>query len=467
MLLTSSSFKRNVRRKLEDPSLQRNMKRFGGRFVEARAAVMTEVDNLEEIRVAAAAIRDRSLANLDSYLVEFEAQAQARGTQVHWAETAQDVNRILIEIARANGVRKIVKSKSMVSEESGLNDAVAAAGMEAIETDLGEYILQLAEEPPSHIIAPAIHKSVEEVAELFSEKHHTPRQTDIPALCREAREQLRPHFLSADMGISGGNFLIAETGSVVIVTNEGNGRMVTTLPRIHVAITGIEKVLPTLNDFSTVVRLLTRSATGQSITNYVSMLTGPRREGDPDGPEQSHIILVDSGRSRLLGTELQQALRCIRCGACMNHCPVYQNIGGHAYGWVYPGPIGAVLTPSYVGLENALDLPQASTLCGACQVVCPVKIPLPELMRVLREKSFSQGLRPWHERWSIMLWRTAASHPRLYAGLTRLAARLLRRLGGKDRLLHRLPGLDGWTEGRDMPAPSGQTFRELYRKRKA
>ncbi|MDE1941801.1 MAG: iron-sulfur cluster-binding protein [Betaproteobacteria bacterium] len=467
MLLTSSSFKRNVRRKLEDPSLQRNMKRFGGRFVEARAAVMTEVDNLEEIRVAAAAIRDRSLANLDSYLMEFEAQAQARGTQVHWAETAQDVNRILIEIARSNGVRKIVKSKSMVSEESGLNDAVAAAGMQAIETDLGEYILQLAEEPPSHIIAPAIHKSVEEVAQLFSEKHHTPRQTDIPALCREAREQLRPHFLSADMGISGGNFLIAETGSVVIVTNEGNGRMVTTLPRIHVAITGIEKVLPTLNDFSTVVRLLTRSATGQSITNYVSMLTGPRREGDQDGPEQSHIILVDSGRSRLLGTELQQALRCIRCGACMNHCPVYQNIGGHAYGWVYPGPIGAVLTPSYVGLENALDLPQASTLCGACQVVCPVKIPLPELMRVLREKSFQQGLRPWHERWSIFLWRTAASHPRLYAGLTRLAVRLLRRLGGKDRLLHRLPGLDGWTEGRDMPAPSGQTFRELYRKRQS
>ncbi len=465
MLLTSSSFKRNVRRKLADPSLQRNMKRFGGRFVEARAAVMTEVDNLEEIRIAAAAIRDRSLANLDSYLMEFEAQAQARGTQVHWAETAQDVNRILIGIARANGVRKIVKSKSMVSEESGLNDAVAAAGMQAIETDLGEYILQLAEEPPSHIIAPAIHKSVEEVAELFSEKHHTPRQTDIPALCREAREQLRPHFLSADMGVSGGNFLIAETGSVVIVTNEGNGRMVTTLPRIHVAITGIEKVLPTLNDFSTVVRLLTRSATGQSITNYVSMLTGPRRDGDRDGPEQSHIILVDSGRSRLLGTELQQALRCIRCGACMNHCPVYQNIGGHAYGWVYPGPIGAVLTPSYVGLENALDLPQASTLCGACQVVCPVKIPLPELMRVLREKSFRQGLRPWHERWSILLWRSAAERPWLYAWATRLAVRVLRRLAGKDRLLHRLPGLDGWTEGRDMPAPSSRTFRDLYRKR--
>jgi L-lactate dehydrogenase complex protein LldF len=465
MQLTSFLFKSNVRRKLNDSKLQRNMKRFGGRFVEARAAVMTEVDNLEALRVAAATIRDRSLANLDSYLMEFEEKARAQGTEVHWAETAQDVNRILLEIAQANGVKKIVKSKSMVSEESGLNDAVEAAGIKAVETDLGEYILQLAHEPPSHIIAPAIHKSVEEVAELFSREHHTEPQTDIPALCREAREQLRPHFLSAEMGISGGNFLIAETGSVVIVTNEGNGRMVTTLPKIHVAITGIEKVLPTLNDFSTVLRLLPRSATGQSITNYVSMLTGPRRNGDLDGPEQSHIILVDSGRSRLLGTELQRALRCIRCGACMNHCPVYQNIGGHAYGWVYPGPIGAVLTPSYVGLKNALDLPQASTLCGACQVVCPVKIPLPELMRVLREKSFEQGLRPWHERLSIRVWRAVASRPVLYALLSRMAARGLNLLGGKKRRIHRLPGLDGWTEGRDMPAPEGQTFREMYRKK--
>ncbi len=463
MQLTSPLFKGNVRRKLVDASLQHNMKRFGGRFSQARAIAMLEVDNLEAIRTAAAAIRDRSLAHLDSYLMAFEERAMACGTQVHWAETAQDVNRILIDIARAHHVKKIVKSKSMVSEESGLNEAVAAAGMAAIETDLGEYILQLAEEPPSHIIAPAIHKSVEEVAQLFSEKHHTTLQTDIPALCREAREQLRPHFLSADMGISGGNFLIAETGSVVIVTNEGNGRMVTTLPRVHVAITGIEKVLPTLNDFSTVLRLLTRSATGQSITNYVSVLTGPRREHDRDGPQHSHVILVDSGRSRLLGSELQLALRCIRCGACMNHCPVYQNIGGHAYGWVYPGPIGAVLTPSYVGLENALDLPQASTLCGACQVVCPVKIPLPELMRVLREKSFRLGLRPWHERWAIRAWRFAADHPRLYGWMTRLAVRLLHRMGGKEGLLHRLPGLDGWTDGRDMPAPSGRTFRDRYR----
>ncbi|MDE1891554.1 MAG: iron-sulfur cluster-binding protein [Betaproteobacteria bacterium] len=463
MELTSFTFKKNVKKKLSDARLQNNMRRFGGRFVEARAKVMQEVDNLEEIRVAAAAIRDRSLDNLDTYLTLFEEQATQRGTVVHYAETAHDVNRIVLEIAKANQVKKIVKSKSMVSEESGLNDAVIAAGIEAIETDLGEYILQLAKEPPSHIIAPAIHKSVEEVAELFSEHHHTPKSTDIPALCREAREQLRPHFLSADMGISGGNFLIAETGSVAIVTNEGNGRMVTTMPRIHVAITGIEKVLGTLNDFSTILRLLTRSATGQSITNYVSVMTGIRDADNADGPEQSHIILVDSGRSRLLAGRLKQALRCIRCGACMNHCPVYQNIGGHAYGWVYPGPIGAVLTPSYVGLKEALDLPQASTLCGACQVVCPVKIPLPELMRVLREDSFSQGLRPWHERLSVTIWRYTANHPKLYGFMTRHVVKLLKVLGGRKGLIHRLPGLDGWTEGRDMPAPTGKTFRDQYK----
>ncbi len=464
MKLTSFAFKGNVHRQLGNAVLQGNMKRFGGRFVKARAEAMQHVDNLEELRLAAARVRDHALANLEAYLTVFEDQARKRGTVVHWAETSEDVNRIVLGIAQAGEVSRVVKSKSMVSEESGLNESLASAGIEIIETDLGEYILQLANEPPSHIIAPALHKNRDEVADLFSSKHPTTRQTDIPALCREAREQLRPHFLSAQMGISGGNFLVAETGSVALVTNEGNGRMVTTLPRIHVTITGIEKVLPTLNDLSLILRLLTRSATGQDITNYVSLLTGVRHSDDLDGPVESHVILVDSGRSGLLGTDLQTALRCIRCGACMNHCPVYQVVGGHAYGWVYPGPIGAVLTPAYVGLENALDLPQASTLCGACQVVCPVRIHLPELMRVLREKSMERRLRPWSERWSIALWRWMAERPALYAVATRWAARVLHWVGGRSGLLHRLPGLDGWTEGRDMPAPQGQTFRDLYRR---
>jgi L-lactate dehydrogenase complex protein LldF len=340
-------------------------------------------------------------------------------------------------------------------------------GVEVLETDLGEYILQLAHEPPSHIVAPVVHKSKEEIADLFEEKHRRPRNTQIAGMCREAREVLRPGFLSADMGISGANFIIAETGSVLIVTNEGNGRLTTTLPRVHVAITGIEKVVPTLEDASTLLRLLPRSATGQSITNYVSVLTGIRGKDDPDGPEHFHIILLDNGRSRLLGTELQPMLRCIRCGACMNHCPVYQNIGGHAYGWVYPGPMGSVLTPAFVGLENAIDLPNASTFCGECAVVCPVKIPLPDLMRHLRRRQVERHLRPWTERVALRLWSWAAQHPAVYALLTRVAARLLHRLGGKKKSLRYLPGASGWTKGRDMPAPSGRTFRELYQARRA
>jgi L-lactate dehydrogenase complex protein LldF len=373
----------------------------------------------------------------------------------------------VVEIARRHGVRKVVKSKSMVTEECGLNDYLASVGVEVLETDLGEYILQLAHEPPSHIVAPVVHKSKEEIADLFEEKHRRPRTTDIAGMCREAREVLRPGFLSADMGISGANFIIAETGSVMIVTNEGNGRLATTLPRVHVAITGIEKVVPTLEDASTLLRLLPRSATGQSITNYVSVLTGTRGKDDPDGPEHFHIILLDNGRSRLLGTELQPMLRCIRCGACMNHCPVYQNIGGHAYGWVYPGPMGSVLTPAFVGLENAIDLPNASTFCGECAVVCPVKIPLPDLMRHLRRRQVERHLRPWSERAALRLWSWAAQHPAVYALFTRAAARLLHRLGGKKKSLRHLPGASGWTKGRDMPAPSGRTFRELYQARRS
>ena len=467
MQVASMHFKRKSSMQLDNAHFQKNMRRFGRGFAEKRAAAVAQLDIFEALRDAGKDIRNRGLENLDAYLIKFEEAATARGTVVHWAETAEDVNRIVIEIAQANGVKKIVKSKSMVSEESGLNHALEAVGIQAIETDLGEYIVQLAKEPPSHLIAPAIHKSKEDVAELFQQHHNLPYKLDIPDLTKEARQILRPHFLSADMGISGGNFLIAETGSVALVTNEGNGRMVTTAPKIHVAITGIEKVLPTLDDLATIMRLLPRSATGQSISNYVTVLTGPKAKDDSDGPEQSHVILVDSGRSAMLGTAMQEALRCISCGACMNHCPVYQNIGGHSYGWVYPGPIGAVLTPNFVGLKNALDLPQAATLCNACGVVCPVKIPLPDLMRHLREKQIEQNLRPFGERLSIKLWRYVALRPGLYAFATKLATRFGKLLGGSEGVIHRLPRLDGWTKGRDMPAPTGKTFRELYAEKKS
>ncbi|MFN8751888.1 MAG: LutB/LldF family L-lactate oxidation iron-sulfur protein [Betaproteobacteria bacterium] len=448
--------------KLHDAKVQRAMRNFN--LAAARSRAMAELPELEDIRTAAAAIRDTALADLDVWLERFETEATRRGVKVHWAETHADVNRIVAAIAREAGVRKVIKSKSMVSEESHLNAALEAEGLEVVETDLGEYIIQLDGETPSHIIAPAIHNTREDVADLFHQHHGTPRKTGIPELTMEARAVLRGHFLSGDMGISGGNFLVAETGSVVLVTNEGNGRMVSTMPRVHVAITGIEKVIPTLEDVACVLRVLTRSATGQSISNYVTLATGPKGAGDADGPEEMHVVLVDAGRSTVLGSDMREALRCIRCGACMNHCPVYQNIGGHAYGWVYPGPIGSVLTPSYIGLENAVDLPNAATLCNQCGVVCPVRIPLPDLMRKLREKQVEAGLRPRWERAGLRVWSWFAQRPALYALATRLAARVGRLLGGKRRAIGRLPG-GGWTGERDFPAPQGRTFRELYARR--
>ena len=466
MQVASMHFKARAGAKLADAKLQAALSKLQGNFVRGRAERVAELDNFEELRTHAAAIRDRALNNLDVYLEAFEKNATARGAVVHWAETTADVNRIVCGLAAKYGVKKAVKSKSMVSEECALNDALEAVGVEVVETDLGEYILQLAKEPPSHIIAPVIHKGRDEISDLFAEKHQRPRKTDIAELTREAREMLRSHFLTADMGISGANFIVAETGTTLIVTNEGNGRMTTTLPRVHVAITGIEKVVPTLEDATTLLRLLPRSATGQTISNYISFTTGIRDAQDTFGAEYFHIILLDAGRTRLIGSDMQEMLRCIRCGACMNHCPVYQNVGGHAYGWVYPGPMGSILTPTYVGLENALDLPHASTFCNQCGVVCPVKIPLPDLMRRLREKQVERGLRPWRERAGFRLWSWVAGRPRLYAALTKIGVRILQWMGGSGKLIHYLPFAGGWTAGRDMPAPQGKTFRELYGERK-
>ena len=412
-------------------------------------------------------MRDRTINNLDAWLLEFEANAIRRGAEVHWAETAEEANAIVLTIARKNNVKTVTKSKSMVTEEIALNDALIGAGIRVMETDLGEYILQLADEPPSHIVAPAVHKSKEQVAELFMHAHHKPRLTEISAMTREAREQLRSYFLGADMGISGANFIIAETGTTLTVTNEGNADMVTTLPRIHCVVTGIEKVIPTLEDFATLIRLLPRSAIGQTIANYLTLTTGIKAPDESDGPEQMHIVLVDAGRTKLVGSDMQEMLRCIRCGACMNHCPVYQNVGGHAYGWVYPGPMGSVLTPTYVGIENAGDLPNAATFCGECQVVCPVKIPLPDLMRKWRERQFDMKLRPFGERAAIAAWGFFVKRPTLYAFASRIGARVAAWMGGREKLIHKLPGIDGWTDGRDMPAPQGKTFRDLYALKKS
>ncbi len=463
MEIRSMHFVDRVRERLDDEELQRNLRRTRGRNAAARAASLGSLDDFDAVRARATEIRASVLRDLDLWLERFEQEATRRGATVLWARDGDEACRLVIDIARRHDVRTVVKAKSMVSEEAGLNAALEAAGIRPVETDLGEYILQINDnEPPSHIIMPVIHKSKEQVSELFARVHGTPPRTDIVELTREAREKLRPDFLSAGLGISGGNFLIAETGSVAIVTNEGNGRMCTTMPRVHVALTGIEKVIPTLDDLATLMRILPRSATGQAISNYVSLLTGPRQEGDADGPEHMYFVLVDGGRADLIGGDFEPMLRCIRCGACMNHCPVYQTIGGHAYGWVYPGPMGSVLTPLYQGLEKALDLPQAATQCNQCGVVCPVSIPLPDLMRKLRERQVEQGLRPRSERLAMRLWAWLAGRPRLYALGARIAVRYLRWLAeGRDRI--QVMGVaPGWTAQRDFPAPAARTFRDMY-----
>ena len=466
MQVASMYFKERAHVKLHDAQLQRNLHKIKGKFVEKRRASLTELDDFEGTREAARAIRQRALDNLDVWLAIFEENARSRGATVLFAQTPAEVNALVLEIAERHAVRKIIKSKSMVSEESSLDHAIEAAGLTVVETDLGEYILQINNyEPPSHIIGPALHKSREEVAELFHKRHGKPRKEGIDELCLEAREELRTHYLTADMGISGGNFFVAETGSVVVVTNEGNATLTTTLPKVHIAISGIEKVVPTLEDVATLMRLLPRSATGQSISNYVDILTGVKGPGEFHGVEHMYFIVVDSGRTEVLASEVKEALRCIRCGACMNHCPVYQNVGGHSYGWVYPGPIGAILTPMYVGLENALDLPHASTMCNQCGVVCPVKIPLPDLQRKLREKEFERGLRPWYERLGLRAWGWLAAHAALYGFATKVGVRALRLLADRNGMIRKLPLGGGWTDERDMPAPAGRTFREMYAER--
>lgn len=467
MQIQSMHFKARAGQKLADLRLQQNLKKLSTKFVTGRASAIAELDDFEATRDAAADRRMRAIENLDVWLSTFEKEATRRGATVLYAETAEEASRLVVEIARKHEVKKVIKSKSMVSEEMALNSALEAAGITPIETDLGEYILQINDnEPPSHIIAPVIHKDKEEIAELFSRIHKKPLLTDIPEMTREAREVLRTHFLSADMGVTGGNFIIAESGSVAVVTNEGNEGMCTVMPpKVHVVVTGIEKVLPTLSDLATIMRLLPRSATGQSISNYFSLLTGPRAQGEQDGPEHMYFVLVDAGRTSLVGTEFEEMLRCIRCGACMNHCPVYQKIGGHSYGWVYPGPMGSVLTPSYVGVENAMDLPQASTLCGECHVVCPVKIPLPDLLRKLREKQFKKGLRPVFEYVAFGVWAFVAKRPKLYRIATQIASKVMRTMGNEKGLIGTLPMAGGWTAHRDMPVPAGKTFRELNKHR--
>ena len=434
-------------------------------FLIKRADSLATLPDVEIVRDRARLMRRHTIANLDRYLDMLVENVEQAGGVVHWAEDAAAACRIVKEIALEHEVKQIIKSKSMVTEEIHLNAALEAAGLEVTETDLGEYIAQLDRDVPSHIIVPVLHKTRQDIGRLFQQKLGV-AYTDIPAeLAAIARRTLRQKFLEADMGISGVNFAVANTGTLTLVTNEGNGRMTTSMPRIHVAMMGLERIVPTPADLALVLQLLGRSATGQKLTVYTSLITGPRRPGDSDGPEQLHLVLVDNGRSQILESDLAEVLTCIRCGACLNACPVYRSIGGHAYGHTYPGPIGSVLSPLFSGLAQFGELPHASSLCGACRDVCPVRINLPELLLRLRRDTVEAGQAPGWLQAGIKLYAYAAIRPGIYrlgARLTGMGLRLL----GKNGWVRRLPGpLSAWTGRRDFPSLTTPTFQERWAKR--
>jgi len=471
MIPTSQAFKANAHEALRDTYLQKALENMRQGFPQKRLEAISRLPEFEDLRDQAKAIKDHVLANLDWYLERFEKNVTAAGGHVHWARTPAEARDIVTGICRRLGARTVTKGKSMIGEEIAINEHLEQNGIVPVETDLGEYIIQLRHEAPSHIIAPAIHLVKEQVERTFREVHtelDPKRVLEEPrSLVAEARQVLRDKFLAADVGITGANFLIAETGTSVIVTNEGNGDLTQLLPKAHVVLASLEKIVPTLEDASAIIRVLARSATGQDMSVYTTFSTGPKRPGDADGPGEYHVVLLDNGRSALLGTDFQDMLRCIRCGACMNHCPVYGAVGGHAYGWVYPGPMGAVLTPSLIGIETAKHLPNASTFCGKCESVCPMRIPLPKMMRHYREREWQKKLSPPAARIGLGIWAFLARHPLLYHWAAGLMARTLGLLGRRHGSFHNLPLAGGWTATRDMPAPQGKTFQEMWSERHA
>lgn len=467
MKSTARQFPQNAREALADDRLQGVLDKFTDGFPVKRAAAISRLDEFDDLRDAARDIKDHVLANLDTYLLEFETKVQESGGHVHWCRNDREAREKILEICQTANALTVTKSKSMIGEEIAINEYLEDHGIEPVETDLGEYIIQLRKEPPSHIIAPAVHLSKEQVAETFVEKHvgRDPDRilTDPRVMLDEARAELREKFLTADVGLTGANMLVAETGSIAIVTNEGNADLTMGLPRIHVALASIEKIVPTLEDASTILRVLARSATGQEMSVYTTFATGPKRADDLDGPEEFHVILLDNGRSDLLGSEFQDILRCIRCGSCINHCPVYSTVGGHAYGWVYPGPMGSVLTPALVGLDEAGHLPNASTLCGKCETVCPMHIPLPKMLRSWRVRQVEQNLQAASSRYGLGIWAYMAKRPALYRFLSACAARCLNIIGGRRGRLTWFPFSQGWAAKRDMPVPVGATFMSQWK----
>ncbi|MEQ9618661.1 MAG: LutB/LldF family L-lactate oxidation iron-sulfur protein [Deltaproteobacteria bacterium] len=465
-------FEKDSARALEDKKLQHALVNVTNRFRSARNKASGEVADWETLRARGRDIKKETIANLDKYLCELEESVRRAGGHVHWAGDADEACRIIVDIAIRNDVKSAVKSKSMATEEIELNANLERAGIRAVETDLGEYIIQLAGEHPSHIIAPAIHKTKDDISKLFSEKFGIPYLSEPEELTKVAREKLRGEFLNAGMGISGANFGVADTGTIVIVENEGNARLTTTVPPVHVALMGIEKTIPRYEDLSLFLTLLARSATGQKSSTYVSFITGPRRETDIDGPEEFHLVLLDNGRSRILASEeTRESLYCIRCGACLNNCPVYRQVGGHSYGWVYSGPIGAIINPQLMGIDSAPELPFASSLCGACRDVCPVKIDFPRVLLELRHKVVESKKENYGaggamiEKISVRLWRYIVTSKNFYNLTSKISYYLQLPWRSGNGSLRSLPfPFSKWTDERDFPAIAKTSFRERWKK---
>jgi len=466
MHVNSESFIQDSTVAVQNKTLQTRLRVLTG-FTVKRNLLFAELPDGEALRDHAREIKEETIGNLNSYLIQLEENIVRLGGTVHWARTGNEARAIVLELARSNNVKRVVKAKSMVTEEIELNEALEQAGIEAVETDLGEYIVQLAHEKPSHILAPAVHKSKGDISELFAAKLGVANLKEAEEMTVVARKRLREKFLTADMGITGANFGVAETGTIVLVENEGNIRLSTSVPRIHVALMGIEKLVPSLDDLAVFLKILARSASGQKMSSYVSLITGARRAGEADGAGEFHLIILDNGRTRILADEeMRESLYCLRCGACLNVCPVYQKIGGHAYGSVYSGPIGSIITPAFAGLEKSKDLPFASTLCGACREICPVRIDIPRILLKLRgdwaEGKHDNAGPPLLEKVAIKLWAFAMRHRIIYNLVFRMAAFLQGPLL-EDGKLKRLPfTLSGWTQNRDFPPLARRSFRSMW-----
>jgi L-lactate dehydrogenase complex protein LldF len=463
------SFHERVEVALRDPQLHIALDRGTAHANAKRLHAISALPDADAVRDRARLIRAHTISRLDQYLAQFASAVEVAGGHVHFALDAESARRIILELSQAHDVKLVVKSKSMISEEIGLNHALEAEGITVVESDLGEYIIQLAGETPSDIIAPALHKTKEQVGELFHQKLGVPLSNDPAQMAAVARERLRKVFLTADLGISGVNFGVAETGTICLVTNEGNGRLTTTAPRLHIALMGIERLVPTLDDLSALLQVLAPSATGQKLSVYTTLLTGPRHLDEVDGPEEMHVILVDNGRSRVLGSQVAEILYCIRCGACLKTCPVYREIGGHAYGSVYPGPVGSVLTPALEGIARWSDLPHASSLCGACREACPVRIDLPRMLLKERDDATRAGKIPLWLRIGLWVYRTAAIHPVLFQAsitLMRWTTRLWS-MPWRGWLPWAPPPLSGWTDYRDFPAFAARSFSAQFKAHQA